>query len=199
MASPAAGVSSSASEREPRFFRAAGTRLRPRAQSARDQRVPGRRRPHQGAGGARQERRRRRRGRRARASGLAMCSPSTACPRRRSSPACPARWRWAKAPSRSPCSALSTASRRRVSRLSASRIFSATGWCAGARSASALKIFSARSPRCRPAISSCMSITASGASSGSNRSGRRRAARLSGDSLCRRRQALSCRSRTSSF
>ena len=73
-----------------------------------------------------------------------------------------------KAPSRSPCSALSTASRRRVSRLSASRIFWATGWCAGARSTSALKIFWARSPRCRPAISSCMSITASGASSGSN-------------------------------
>ena len=46
-----------------------------------------------------------RRGRRARASGLAMCSPSTACPRRRSSPACPARWRLEKAPSRSPCSA----------------------------------------------------------------------------------------------
>ena len=98
-----------------RLRRAARPRLRARAQSARDQRVSGRRRPCQGAGGAGKSVVVAA-GRRARASGSAMCSPSTACPRRRSSPACPARWRWAKALSRSPCSASSTASRRRARR-----------------------------------------------------------------------------------
>ena len=62
--------------------------------------------------------------------------------------------------------ARAAASRPPISRSSASRTFSATAWCAGAQAqARARRISSPRPPRCRPAISSSMSITASAASS----------------------------------
>ena len=67
--------------------------------------------------------------------------------------------------SRSPCSVSNPVSKRKTSPSSASRTFSATAWCGRARPRAARRISSPKRRASPPAISSCMSITASGVSS----------------------------------
>jgi hypothetical protein len=69
-----------------------------------------------------------------------------------------------------PCSASNLASRPKTPPLSASRTFSATGWCGLAARNAAPTISSPRRPASRPAIWSCTSITASAVLPGCSRS-----------------------------
>ena len=81
---------------------------------------------------------------------------------------------------------------------SASRTFSATAWCGRAGPAAGRKISSPKSPALRPATSSCMSITASAASSACRRSRPPARRMIVWNFITRKQRSSTCRSRTSS-
>ena len=100
------------------------------------------------------------------------------------------RWRW-------PCSASNPASRPKTPRSSASRTFSATGWCGRAAPAAARRTSSPKRPASRPAIWWCMSITASAALPACSRSKPPARRTTASKSTTPKAPSCSCRWRTS--